>query len=311
MAIIIEVVAPSGKVLDRRRYEQSLITVGRAYDNQLIISDASVDPHHVSIKANDNGIIINDLNSVNGIKLNRQYVEKTQTINSGDELIIGKTHIRVFLHDHPVPKAVNLSGQDQVVNYLSNGWLALALIFLLSLFVILEIWTASIDEFKLRDYLETVFIIDAFVILYALFWGVIGKLVKHIMCFSAQLCLIALYLIISYCLDFIYGILLFNTLNFILVTVIAIIIDITVLTMLLWFNLDISTHLNNIKKWIISLLISLSLVLLSMYTEVIDRTEFRSAPYLIEKILPPMFRMVSGESIEQFIDQSQDIYNHE
>ena len=311
MAIIIEVVTPSGRLLDRQIFKQNSITVGRAYDNQLILSDSSIDPHHLSILASDNEIIVNDLDSINGVKLNHQIISQSHTIRSGDELVIGKTHIRVFSHEHPVAEAVNLSGQDKLANYFSNGWLTAGLLFLLSIFITVEIWTASIDEFKLRDYLEPVFIIYVFLILYGLFWGVIGKLVKHYMCFKAQLCLITLYLIVSYSLDFFYGVLLFNTLNFMLVTVIVIILDVAVLGALLWFNLDISTYLNNKKKLVISLLISLGLILITMYTEIIDRAEFSASPYLIEKILPPMFRVVPGESIEKFVEDSQDIYSHE
>ena len=95
MAIIIEVVTPSGRLLDRQRFEQNYITVGRAYDNQLILSDTSIDPHHLSISITDNGIIVNDMNSVNGVRLNHQLLAKNHNIKSGDELIIGKTHIRI------------------------------------------------------------------------------------------------------------------------------------------------------------------------------------------------------------------------
>jgi hypothetical protein len=311
MAIIIEVVTPSGRLLDRQRFEQNYITVGRAYDNQLILSDTSIDPHHLSINITDNGIIVNDMDSINGVRLNHQLLAKNHNIKSGDELIVGKTHIRVFAHNHSVPEAVNLSGQDRLVNYFSNGWLALSLLLLLSSFIILEIWTASIDEFRLRDYVEPVFIIDFFVIAYALFWGVIGKLIKHYMSFRAQFCLIAIYLIVTYCLDFFYGVLLFNMLNFMLVTIIATTLDIIVLAALLWLNLDISTYLNDKKKLVVSLLISFGLILLTMYTEVIDRTEFSAAPYLVEKILPPVFRIASGENIDEFVKDSQDIYSHE
>ena len=311
MALIIEVVTPSGRLLDRQRFEQEHVAIGRAYDNQLILSDNSVDPHHVSITTSEGGIIVNDMNSINGVMLHHQLLKSNHQIKSGDELIIGKTHIRVFTDKHPVPEAINLSSQDVLVNYFSNGWLILISLIVLSAFIILEVWLASIDEFRFRDYVESVFIIGVFVFLYALFWGVIGKLVKHYMRFGAQLCLISLYLILTYFLDYFYDVLLFNTLNFFLTTIIASAINIIVLGMLLWFNLEISTNLSDKKKLVVSLLVSLSLILLTIYTEVIDRTEFRAAPYLSEKLLPPMLRFAPSESIDEFIEQSRDIYSHE
>ena len=104
--------------------------------------------------------------------------------------------------------------------------------------------------------------------------------------------------------------LLFNSLNYLFVTVITVLVEIIILSLLFWLNLEVSTNLSNIKKWIFSLLMSISLILLSMYTEIVDRTEFSISPNLIEKILPPVLRIVPGESIDEFIDGGREIFSH-
>ena len=204
MAVIIEVVAPSGKVLERHKIEQPEIAIGRAYDNDIILSDNTIDSHHASITVTEEGIIVCDLNSTNGLHYKHQNVNKDISINSGDELILGKTHLRIFESDHSVPEAITIVGRDWLVHFLSKGWVTIASLLLLTLFVILELWSTSIVEFKLRGYIEAVFIIDSIVIIYALIWGIVGKFVKHAMYFKTQLSLISIYLIISYGTDFIY-----------------------------------------------------------------------------------------------------------
>ncbi|MEM8843750.1 MAG: FHA domain-containing protein [Pseudomonadota bacterium] len=310
MAIIIEVVAVSGKVLERHRLDQKEITIGRAYDNHLILSDNTIDAHHAVISETDDGIFINDLNSINGLRYKHDRIKESKQINSGDELLLGKTHLRVFATNHAVAEAVSIGRQNQILNTFSQPSVAIISLLFLSLLVSLEAWSSSIAEFKLREYIEAVFVIDAIVIIYALIWGIVGKIVKHAMYFKTQLSLISLYMILSYFMQFIYDLLLFNTLNYIFVTVVTVILEIVLLNYLLWLSLEFSTNLSNIKKWFFSLLVAISLILLSMYTEIINHTEFSVSPSLIQKILPPILRMVPSKTIEEFIEESSDIFTH-
>ena len=127
MELIIELSSRSGHVLERHILKGERISIGRAYNNDLILSDETVDPRHVDIHEDENGqIIITDLESVNGIR-NKKHKKLGQEIilNSGDEYLLGKARLRIFTSDHPVSDTISLNNVDSVIGVFSGNWVSL------------------------------------------------------------------------------------------------------------------------------------------------------------------------------------------
>jgi pSer/pThr/pTyr-binding forkhead associated (FHA) protein len=74
------------------------ITIGRAPDNDIRIDNLAVSDHHARIYSEGGRLRVEDLNSLNGISLNRYPITR-EALNSGDEIGIGKHLILVDL-DH-------------------------------------------------------------------------------------------------------------------------------------------------------------------------------------------------------------------
>ena len=74
------------------------ITIGRAPDNDIRIDNLAVSDHHARIYSENGRLRIEDLNSLNGISLNR-YPIKKEALNSGDEISVGK-HLIVVDMEH-------------------------------------------------------------------------------------------------------------------------------------------------------------------------------------------------------------------
>ena len=75
------------------------ITIGRAPDNDIRIDNLTVSDHHARIFKEEGRLRVEDLNSLNGISLNRYPITK-EALNSGDEIGVGKHLIVVDLeHD--------------------------------------------------------------------------------------------------------------------------------------------------------------------------------------------------------------------
>ncbi len=110
MEIIIEQLGTTHNVLDRQKFKQSEVTIGRAYSNDLILTDEHVDEAHAHIYQDDLGEWrIEDRNSLNGVKkYKRKSRLQNQPISSGDIFTIGRNKIRVLFGNHPIPATVKI-----------------------------------------------------------------------------------------------------------------------------------------------------------------------------------------------------------
>jgi hypothetical protein len=84
-------------------------TVGRAAEGQPILPDVDLTPFrayesgvsrlHISIKLSQQGLLITDLGSVNGTRLNGQKLppNKPHLVNHGDILTLGKLKLQILI----------------------------------------------------------------------------------------------------------------------------------------------------------------------------------------------------------------------
>ena len=64
------------------------LRLGRGADNDVVLSDVSVSRHHAELRRGENGWSLHDLQSTNGIELNRMPI-KSAPLEAGDRLSIG------------------------------------------------------------------------------------------------------------------------------------------------------------------------------------------------------------------------------
>ena len=64
----IEVLSRNGDVVARERIDTAEARVGRAFDNDVVVDDPHVAPHHLRIHRGEDGeLVAEDLNSLNGL----------------------------------------------------------------------------------------------------------------------------------------------------------------------------------------------------------------------------------------------------
>jgi hypothetical protein len=84
------IVLPSG---DRFTLTESVITIGRHPESNLVLADPNVSRNHAEIRPQGDGFVVVDLGSTNGSRVNGVRVE-TQVLEDGDELTFGNTRMR-------------------------------------------------------------------------------------------------------------------------------------------------------------------------------------------------------------------------
>ena len=311
MELIIEIINRSGRMLERRKLSGETISIGRGYDNCLILDDLSVNPHHASIEiSDDHDFLVRDLGSANGLLHKGENVKGSAALDSGDEFVLGKTHLRIYRVDHPVKRTVSLDSVDEAVNFFSRNLVVLAATLLAISLIALGVWNETISEFKAQEFIETIAALFVLALAVALFWGLIGRVVKHEMFFKTQLSLILLYIAIASCIQFFYHVILFNTMSYTITTCIYMFVECVFLATLFWLNLRIATNQANPQRWMSTGMLSASIVLFSFSAEFFDRMNISESPYFISVLMPPSLRITSGVSLENFLQKGELIYSH-
>lgn len=312
MELIVEIINRSGRMLKRRKLNGESISIGRAYDNCLILDDPSVNPHHVSIQtSSEHDFLVRDLASVNGLIHNGKNIKDNVLLNSGDEFVLGKTHLRIYKLDYPVDETVIFDSVDGAVDFFSRNTVVIGAVLLATLLIVLEVWNGTISEMKAQDFFETISTLYITAITVALFWGLIGRVVKHEMFFKMQLSLILLYIALAMCMQFLHQVVLFNTMNYAISTSLYVVIECVVLTTLFWLNLRIATNQANSQRWVSAAILSVGVVMFSFSSEFFSRINFSESPNFVSALKPPLLRIVSGVALEDFLQNGEVIYSHD
>jgi hypothetical protein len=84
------IVLPSG---DRFTLTESVITIGRHPESNMVLADPNVSRNHAEIRPQGDRYVVVDLGSTNGTRVNGVRIDK-QTLEDGDEITFGNTRMR-------------------------------------------------------------------------------------------------------------------------------------------------------------------------------------------------------------------------
>jgi diguanylate cyclase (GGDEF)-like protein len=93
---ILTIRSPSNEPLDYP-IKSGKNTIGRKLDNDIVINDESASRNHAEIYCQDDQIVIQDLNSLNGTHVNRERIQKPTVLKHEDQIRIGQ-HVGNISH---------------------------------------------------------------------------------------------------------------------------------------------------------------------------------------------------------------------
>lgn len=138
MELIVEVVSRNEKVLSLHKLTGDQITIGRAYDNDLVLQEEHVSPHHAHLRIDDNGqLLLCDNDSINGIKDKKNKpLARSIHVSTGDVFVLGKVFIRVIVPSQPVVEAKKINFIEDLFRA-CNHWFWAVLAILVYAFLLL------------------------------------------------------------------------------------------------------------------------------------------------------------------------------
>src|SRR5262249_17971492 len=105
--IWVEILSRSHAVTARHRCAGPDVRIGRSYDNDVVVDDPYVDPHHLRIARDEAGALVaEDLGSVNGLYDVQTSHRMKWLVVDGDRLVsIGRTCLRIREANYAVAAA--------------------------------------------------------------------------------------------------------------------------------------------------------------------------------------------------------------
>jgi Inner membrane component of T3SS, cytoplasmic domain len=176
----VEVLSRHHDVLARHRVsnESSTIRIGRAYDNDVILDDPHVAPHHLTLMLDENHCwVAADAGSINGLYVDADKHQRrrvTSAVLSDDRVIaIGHTLLRVRTSDYAVAPERAMLAQNRITG--SRAWsLAFAVLAVLLIVSALQSWLGETGEPKPSRHLFAVLPPLVFLAIWAGSWALVS-----------------------------------------------------------------------------------------------------------------------------------------
>lgn len=308
MEVVVEIAEPGRRAPSIKRFNLTEIRIGRAWDNDLVITDAEVDPYHVKLIFDDlaNAYEIQDLESGNGTRVKGKKFGGRSQGDFDEPITIGQTSFRIHRISDAVAPAKIHSRTEQILQKVGQPWTAILVAFAAIFLIQYSAYIGSGQKFEWNNQLQGFIAIAFGLVAWALLWGGITKLLKHQFKVWAHLGLAASILILSLLIGMIEGFLSFNLLS----PSISELLEALGISLLIfvWVLLGfIVTTVTKLRTRVVTASVLASLFLLTSF--LLPKIQTQSWVGLVPletKSLPPGLKIAPSKTTEHFLQRIQE-----
>jgi pSer/pThr/pTyr-binding forkhead associated (FHA) protein len=306
---VFEVRGRGGQLLERFRSGESLVRIGRAFDNDIILEDRYVSPHHLRLARIEKGWRIEDLGSLNGCRSKVKRGAEPDIVRSGDRLRIGHTTLYVYDEDHPVQETLRLGGAEARLSLLGRAtvWPILVVVYALSV-VLSRYWT-SYSEFKPLTMMNPILEGIMLMVGVAAFWALLGRLLRHKASFFAQLAIWLIYALLSQAAHFPARWVGYNFNSEVVEYALGQGLGLVLFTLTLWCSLLLATNLRTRGRAFAALGISVVLLGISVIGQVQSDREFSPLPDYYARLAHPALFWAAPVEQETLVDELTSLFD--
>jgi hypothetical protein len=208
MALIVEVLDPrTGEVRLRRRLDGAPVTLGRGYDNDIVLDDAYADARHARIVSDETGaLVIEDLGSVNAlVGPGPGGARQTRVVVHPDvEVRVGRTRLRFRDSDAPLPAALPdlpvSASRTRLPRWVAAWWGEIGVTAVATAALGWVTWLGSYTASPASDVVTTALGILLIAALWAGIWAVASRIVVQRFRFLGHLAMVSTITLVAFAL---------------------------------------------------------------------------------------------------------------
>ncbi|KGJ89718.1 FHA domain-containing protein [Colwellia psychrerythraea] len=310
--IIIEEITRNHKLLHRHRLNQAEVSIGRDYHNDIILSDPHICPQHLSLSFSNGQWQLNDKNSVNGTRLEKNNAvsqdANQQAINDGDVILIGKSQLRVIFKTHLVEDTIAFSPFESLIDFIRHP---VAVFISIALFMLIAGNISYLNqptELNLSQLLVSAFSMSLLFSLWPAGVALVSHLTKHDPRILAQLGISFTFFILLWLSDFLEEIISFNFASNSILTVTVSLLPIGLAFSLFWLNSYIGFHVSAKRRMIVAICITTLLFGGSYLNQYSKRPDFNPHPQYNSTIMAPSYLIAPSNNVDEFLKQSNALF---
>ena len=309
------IIVKAGDVIHKHHFTDShadrSLTIGRAYSNDVILTDPYVGPLQLKLlpaDSEDGGWRVCNGDETNPVFLNNRIVEDREfNARSGDELTVGRTNVTIYAEDHEVPETREFSITNWLHNHKSKPLITSAMLLLL---VAVTLWASYVELSSEPDFgvlsINAIAVV-VFALLWAAIWSSAGHLLKRSHYFSSHLFFTALCLFLFALTDNIY-----SYIDYVFSNAQAGVITQWIISILLWglligFNLALVTYSSRaFRNGLVA-----SVCVLGTYGAVLylNQADYSGQPDHSVTIKPSYVPTTAPVSIGTYVENYNDLFD--
>ncbi len=284
------------------------VAIGRGYGNDIILSDPHVCAEHLIVNQNEQGWQVQDLDTRNGVVFqNQKNHDSFISINSGDELVIGKTRLRFLNPGHPVEAARLLHDRSSLYDAFRSLAMVWGLLCLLVIGYATDTYLASSTEVHLERLLADSLPLLAGVLIWSAIWALLAYIVRRQIYFYYMMLVSVVYILADVMLENFMGFLAFNLNNMLLSQVLSYITGGLLLAALFYASMHRALTLSKRRRLLLANIFSWAIVAVVLLVVIANRPGFNRNPEFPAELKPPFSRWVAAKNIDAFMAETESM----
>ena len=329
--LIIEIVHPLRFLREYKTFEGPEVHIGRGYGNDLILGDPHVSAAHLIVRSGNSssgqesgGWLVEDVSRENGMYVRKfSEVMEQAPLDSGDEIVIGRTRLRFFSPEHPVAATKLLIQTHPFFQRIEKPVNAWSILLVCAMIFTAHVYLTSLEDVSIPKLASGSlgFLFTAFA--WAGLWAFVGRMIKHKPQFAAQLSLSLLFIVAGLVLTNVseYAGYAFNSV--IVEIVLAAVFFSGLGTAFLVGNMTLATNVSLRKRIAVCSSISLGIIAILTLRYYSFKDEFNPNPVYFATLKPPFARgllpaaigpprgrnLSANQSVDQFLNETAGIFD--